>query len=140
MEGLTVKPSNAMQMLRWAIIAAMSEHMNRNYLTGTAIKKNFEITGTYTWEQVDDLKKKIMDMNQSEWPALIMVLFEGLPEKPEQTESFMNGYRKDFPKHERNVRLEQCYEWLTEFGYQMSTEEIQMMSGTHPCFQSEVKA
>ena len=133
-EGLTVKPSNAMQMLRWAIIAAMSDMLNHNYATHQEIKKNFELTGTYTYELADDLEKKIMDINQSDWPMLIMVMFEGLPEKPEDTESFVSGYRKDWPKHNRNTRLEQCYKWLTEFGYQMSTEEIQMMSGTHECF------
>ena len=139
-EGLAVKPSNAMQMLRWAIIAGMSDFFKHNYWTSEKLKKNFEIQGTYIQEQIDDLQKKIMEMNQSEWPVLIMVLFEGLPEKPEEIERFTNGYRKEFPKYERNNRLEQCYAWLTEFGYEMSTEEIQMMSGTHPCFQTEVKA
>lgn len=138
-QQLTVKPSNAMQMCRWAIIAAMSDFMKHNYWTSSGLKKNFEITGTYLEEQIDDLQKKIMAMNQSEWPTLIQVLFEGLPEKPEDTESFTNGYRKDFPKHTRNTRLEQCYAWLTEFGYQMSDEEIRMMAGTHECFGGEKK-
>ena len=138
-EKLTVKPSNAMQMLRWTIIAAMSDHMDHNYQTGYAIRKSFGITGTYTWDYVEELKKQIMKTNQSQWPLLIMILFEGLSEKPENIESFATGYRKDFPKHKRNTKLEQCYEWLTEFGYQMSTEEIQMMSGTHPCFQTKME-
>ena len=81
----------------------------------------------------DDLKKKIMDMKQSEWPVMSQILFEGLPEERKNIESFASGYRKEFPKHQRNTRLEQCYEWLTEFGYQISDEEIQMMSGTHDC-------
>ena len=36
-------------------------------------------------------------------------------------------------KYDRKVNLELCYEWLTEFGYQMSTEEAEMMAGTHEC-------
>ena len=132
--GLTVKPSNAMQMCRWAIIAAASDFMRHNYWTGERLKKNFEITGTYIEEQIDDLQKTITKMNQSEWPTLIQVMFEGLPEKDDEIERFTNGYRKDFPKHQRNTRLEQCYAWLTEFGYQISDEEIQMMAGTHECF------
>ena len=136
---MTVKPTNAMQMCRWVIIAAMSDFMKHNYWTSSGLKKKFEITGTYLEEQIDDLQKKIMAMNQSEWPTLIQALFEGLPEKPEDTESFTNGYRKDFPKHTRNTRLEQCYAWLTEFGYQMSDEEIRMMAGTHECFGGEKK-
>ena len=139
-EGLTVKPSNAMQMLRWAIIAHMSDTIDHNYNTYTGLKENFDLQGAYRWELVDDLEKKIMEMNQSAWPALIMVMFEGLSKDRKDTESFAGGYRKEFPKWHRNTRLEQCYKWLTEFGYKMSTEEIEMMSGTHPVFQTEVEA
>ena len=138
-QELTVKPSNAMQMLRWTIIAAMSDMMNHNYETKTGLKKAFGIEGSYFWEQVDAIEKVFMEMNQSEWPMYIMVLFEGLPEDADKGESFASGYRKEMPKHQRNTRLEQCYKWLTEFGYKMSEEEIQMMAGTHPVFQEEMK-
>ena len=138
-QELTVKPSNAMQMLRWTIIAAMSDMMNHNYETKTGLRKAFGIEGSYFWEQVDAIEKVFMEMNQSEWPMYIMVLFEGLPEDADKGESFAGGYRKEMPKHQRNTRLEQCYKWLTEFGYKMSEEEIQMMAGTHPVFQEEMK-
>ena len=138
-QELTVKPSNAMQMLRWTIIAAMSDMMNHNYETKTGLRKAFGIEGSYFWEQVDAIEKVFMEMNQSEWPMYIMVLFEGLPEDADKGESFASGYRKEMPKHQRNTRLEQCYKWLTEFGYKMSEEEIQMMAGTHPVFQEEMK-
>ena len=138
-QGLTVKPSNAMQMLRWTIIAAMSDMMRHNYETGQNLRKVLAIEGAYTWEQVDAIEKVFLEMNQSEWPTYIMVLFEGLPEKAEQVESFACGYRKEMPKHQRNTRLEQCYKWLTEFGYKMSEEEIQMMAGTHPVFQEAMQ-
>ena len=132
-EGMTVKPSNAMQMLRWTIIAAMSDLMNHNYNTYQGLKKAFELQGTYSWDYVDMMQKKIMEMPQSEWPTMIMILFEGLSEE-RKFESFTSGYRKEWPQHQRNPRIEQCYAWLTEFGYQMSDEEIQMMAGTHELF------
>jgi ParB family chromosome partitioning protein len=131
-EGLTVKPSNAMQMLRWAIIAALSDWANHKYCW-MPLKAKFELTGEYTWDYVDDLERKLMEMPQKEWPGLILMLFEGLPMN-DQIETFASGYRKEWPKWKRNTRLEQCYKWLTEFGYQMSDEEIRMMSGTHECF------
>ena len=138
--GLKVKPSNAMQMLRWTIIAAMSDMIDHNYNNYTGIRNIFELEGAYQWDLVDGLEKKIMEMNQSEWPGLIQCLFEGWDESQKNTEKFANGYRKDFPKWQQNTRLEQCYKWLTEFGYQMSTEEIEMMAGTHAVFQTEVEA
>ena len=131
--GLTVKPSNAMQMLRWAIIAAMSDLMNHNYNTYGNLKKAFELTGTYFWDYTDGIEKTIKEMNQSQWPLMIQILFEGLPEERKEIESFASGYRKEMPTWHRNPRLEQCYKWLMEFGYEMSDEEIQMMDGTHEC-------
>lgn len=137
--GMTVKPSNAMQMLRWAIIAGMSDSMDHNYNKYNQLKKMFELQGTYRWDLVDGLQKQILEMKQSSLPLMIMIMFEGLPEPPKEYESFASGYRKEMPQHIRNTRLEQCYAWLTEFGYQMSDEEIQMMGGNHPVF-GEVKA
>lgn len=131
--GLTVSPKNAMQMLRWAIIAGLSDFMNHNYNTYANLKKCLQLEGTYFWDLTDALKKQIMDTKQSDWPVLIQILFEGLPEEKKEIESFAKGYRKEYPQFQRNPRLEQCYEWLTEFGYQMSDEEIQMMAGTHEC-------
>jgi ParB family chromosome partitioning protein len=139
-DGLTVKPSNAMQMLRWTIIAAMSDMLDHNYNNYTGIKTIFELEGAYRWDLVDSLEKQIMEMNQSQWPGLIQCLFEGWAEDQKKAETFACGYRKEFPKWQRNTRLEQCYKWLTEFGYQMSDEEIKMMAGTHPVFQVEVEA
>ena len=133
-EGLTVKPSNAMQMLRWAIIAAMSDMVDHNYNLYTELRKKFDLKGDYRWDIVDDLEKKIMEMPQSKWPCLILAMFDGIPEEKKDTQSFAVGYRKEWPEFTRNTRLEQCYKWLTEFGYKMSEEEIQMMSGTHDCF------
>ena len=132
-EGLTVKPSNAMQMLRWVIIAGMSDLINHNYRSYEDIKKKFNLTGTYSWDYVDNLQKLIMEMKQSDWPKLILIMFEGCPEDRKKVESFTTGYKGDPPEHQRNTRLEQCYAWLTEFGYQMSTEEAEMMAGTHEC-------
>ena len=138
--GLTVKPSNAMQMLRWTIIAAMSDMMNHNYNNYTGLKSVFALEGAYRWDLVDGIEKKIMEMSQSEWPGLIQGLFEGWSGDRKDAEKFAGGYRKDYPKWQRNTRLEQCYKWLTEFGYQMSTEEIEMMAGTHSVFQTGVEA
>ena len=53
---------------------------------------------------------------------------------------FADGSRSyQLPKFKKNAQMELCYKWLTEYGYQMSTEEIEMMSGTHSIFQEEIK-
>lgn len=132
--GLKVTQKNAMEMLQWALIASMSDFVDHNYNRYEMARDAFDVKGQYRWEMVDDLKQKVMQMKQSEWPTLILVLFEGIPKEKKQYESFAGGYRKEMPVYQRNTRLEQCYEWLTQFGYQMSDEEIRMMSGQHECF------
>ena len=132
--GLKVTPKNAMEMLQWVLVTAMSDIIDHNYNRYGMVKEAFDLKGMYRWELVDDLKEKILKMKQSEWPTLILTLFEGIPKEKKEYESFACGNRKEMPQHQRNTRLEQCYEWLTQFGYQMSDEEIRMMSGQHECF------
>ena len=115
----------------------MSDIIDHNYNRYGMVKEAFDLKGMYRWELVDDLREKILKMKQSEWPILILALFEGIPKEKKQYESFAGGYRKEMPIHQRNTRLEQCYEWLTQFGYQMSDEEIRMMRGSHECFGKE---
>ena len=73
----------------------------------------------------------LLEMPQKQWPNLILLMFQG--EKETKAMSFTYGSRSEWPKFDRKVNLELCYEWLTEFGYQMSTEEAEMMAGTHEC-------
>ena len=133
-EGLTVSPKTAMRMMQWAMIAAIGAM--ESYDTPTlSINKRFELTSMVIPDRIEKMSKIILDMPQKQWPNLILMMFEG--DKEPKTLSFTCGGRYDFPKYDRRVRLELCYEWLTEFGYQMSTEEIQMMSGEHACFKKE---
>jgi len=130
-EGLTVSPKTAMRMMQWAMIAAIGAM--ESYDTPTlALNKRFELTSMSIPDRVENMSRIILDMPQKQWPNLILLMFEG--DKEPKTLSFTCGGRYDFPRYDRKVRLELCYEWLTEFGYQMSDEEIQMMSGKHACY------
>ena len=138
-DGMTVSPKNAMRMMQWALIAAFTCMLE--YRTPTlTIKNRLGIEGHNIPENVADLSKKIMEMPQSKWPALILVMLEGEWEgqkaKPPMFAEGSRGYQ--MPKYKKNVSLELCYEWLTEFGYQMSTEEAEMMAGTHSVFQEKM--
>ena len=139
-EGLNVSPKNAMRTLQWALIAAFSAMMN--YESPTAeVKKRLGIEGTNIPENVANMGKKMMELPQSKWPGLILLMFEGnWRENSKKPPAFAYGSRSyQLPKYCQNVPMELCYNWLTENGYQMSTEEIEMMAGTHPVFQTEVE-
>ncbi len=133
-DGLTVSPKTAMRMMQWTLIAAIGAMMS--YDTPTlALQKKHGLNGMSIPERIEKMSRIILDMPQKQWPGMILMMFEG--DKEPKTLSFTCGGRYDFPRYDRRVRLELCYEWLTEFGYQMSDEEIQMMAGTHPIFRKE---
>lgn len=135
-EGLTVSPKNAMQMMQHALAAAFGCMIN--YTTPTmAIKERMGVTSHVIPEIIAEVTNRLMDMPQSKWPGLILMMFESdWRERKAKPPMFAEGSRGyEFPKFKRNVMMELCYTWLTEFGYQMSTEEIDMMAGTHAVFQ-----
>ena len=129
-EGLTVSPKNAMRMMQWAMIAAFGAMMTYNTPT-LALIKRFDMQQMSIPERVEKMSKILLEMPQKQWPNLILLMFEG--DREPKTLSFTCGSRSEWPKFDRKVNLELCYEWLTEFGYQMSTEEAEMMAGTHEC-------
>ena len=140
-EGMNVSPKNAMRTLQWAMIAMFGAALS--YETPTqALKKKLGIEGHTITDNVAEMGKKMMEVPQSKWPGLILLLFEGdWQEYRKKPPTFADGSRNyQFPTYSKNVRMELCYNWLTENGYQMSTEEIEMMAGTHPVFQTEVEA
>ena len=47
-----------------------------------------------------------------------------------------NGYRKEFPRYKRNVKLELIYKWLQMLGYEMSTDETHLLNGEHAAYHS----
>ncbi len=139
-KDIGVNPKNAMRMMQWALVAAVMSMMAYSTPTLT-IKNRFGITSAYIPEEQAEIAKKMMELPQSSWPELILMMFhgdyEGQKGKPPM---FAEGSRScQFPKYSKNVPLELCYEWLTEFGYSMSSEEIEMMTGEHECFKMEAK-
>ena len=135
-----VGPKNAMRMMQWALVAAFTSMTSYDTPTMT-IKNKLGIVSSVIPDEQEKLTKKLMELPQSEWPSLILMMFsgdyEGQRRKPPTFADGSRGYQ--MPKFKRNVPLELCYEWLTEFGYSMSEEEIQMMTGTHPVFQEVLK-
>ena len=130
-ESMTVSPKNSMRMMQWGLVAALGAMMN--YSTPTlALVKKYEMQQMSIPDRIEKMTKILMEMPQKLWPGLILTMFEG--DKEPKTLSFTCGGRYDYPQHDRKINLENCYAWLTEFGYSMSDEEIQMMAGTHECY------
>ena len=137
-EKMKVSPANAMQMLQWMIIAAMSAAYSYNSPTST-MKKRFGIETYNIPEIIGEMYRNIKELPQSQWAGLILQFFEGDTESEHTSlQGYADGYKREFPKYKQNKNLDLCYMWLTEFGYEMCTEEIEMMAGTHPVFQQKM--
>ena len=129
-QKMNVSPKNAMEMLQWALVAAGGMVMDYNKpektlrnMAGLENEWNIPV-------RVETVSKYIKDLPQSKWPELIFLMFEG----DGNGNSYAYGGKYDLPKWQEAKHINFCYEWLTQFGYKMSDEEIQMMSGTHECF------
>ena len=134
-EEMKVSPKNAMEMLQWALIATLCADIDYESVN-QVLRKEKILEGYNTQDNLVRVREWIKKESQSRWPAVIMMIFEG--DKAGKN-GYADGTRKERPKYRKNSKLDFEYEWLTQFGYQMSDEEIQMMSGTHPVFQTEVK-
>ena len=134
---MKVTPTNAMEMLQWALIAAMVMMMGYNTPDKTmrkmaGLEKEYVIP---TREK--EMFKYIHSMPQSRWPELIFLMFEG---EESQSGGYAYGSKMDMPNWQDCPRINFCYQWLRQFGYRMSDEEEQMQIGTHECFQEAIKA
>ena len=131
---MKVTPKNAMEMMQWALIAAVSCMIC--YQTPTQrLRKEIPIKSYNIHEELQEIRDWLMETSQHRWPELILKFFEGetAPEKI----GYVSGGSYEMPKHQEHKKLDLCYEWLTQFGYRMSDEEIRLMSGEHECFGKE---
>jgi len=134
-EKMTVSPKNAMEMLQWALIAAMA--MAFTFETPTEkIRKDstIPVEGYNTPTALMEVYKWINTAPQSKWPGMILMMFEG-----DRTQGTVDGAKYRMPEYRKNVKLELCYMWLQAFGYRMSDEEETMLAGTHQVFQESAE-
>ena len=134
-EKIKVTPGNAMEMLRWALIAGMAMAFNYDTPTETVRKDDqIPVSGYSTPENLENIRKWIFSVKQSKWPGIILMMFEG---DNGWRRGYADGPKRERPYYKNSKSLDLCYEWLTDFGYQMSDEEEQMQAGTHECYQKK---
>ena len=134
--GMKVTPKNAMEMMQWALIAAVGCMIC--YQTPTQrLRKEIPLKSYNIHEELQEIRDWLMETSQHKWPELILKFFEG--ETAPAKIGYVSGGSYEMPKHQEHKKLDLCYEWLTQFGYQMSDEEIRLMSGQHECFGKEAE-
>ena len=127
---MTVNPKNAPVMMtfmaRAVVLHAMAYSSARDQL-----KELLEIPDNVSWEnRLPKTQEQLHKFEITDMAKIIILIFEG-----DRLESYVDGVKsREFPKYKPNVILDECYEWLSAYGYHLSEQERQLMTGTHPCF------
>lgn len=103
-------------------ICSMFDIDYENEYTEEAQKKKEDVAKYTTWATNDKI------------PKLIYAMFGD-----EKKLNCAQDYRLKAPMFQENPKLNLIYYWLSTLGYEMADEELQMMCGTHPIFQEELK-
>lgn len=136
-EKLTVTSKNRETVLRGALYAHLLEVVVYNGPDRNTVSAMFGIEiNKYDAKREEKLYNGLGSINDHDLPALIYALY-GDDAKQDCT----SHYKSSFPEFSCNgsIKLKVLYHWLVSLGYEMSTEEMQLLDGSHEAFK-EVKA
>lgn len=132
-EDLSVTRNNEQLVLLGAVFAGGFNAMNYNSADRTILNKVFGIdpSEAYISNREEKFWNGIDKISGNDWAKYSYSLFGD-----DANQYCCNGYRREFPKYSRSVKLALIYRWLTSLGYEMSTEETQILSGDHEAFKA----
>ena len=130
--GFSVTKKNEPLVILGAVYACCYNSISYNSADRTSLYKlaGIEDTG-YIPEREEKFWAGFEKISGNDWAKLVYALF-GDADISSTTE-----YRKSFPVYSRNVKLELIYRWLCSLGYDMSTEEAQLLSGDHEAYHAK---
>lgn len=131
---IKVTPTNAMEMLQWALIAGTVMTVGYN-LPDKMLQEMAGLEKEYVIPNREKgMFKYIHSLPQGRWPELIFLMFEG---EEKNSGGYAYGSKYEKPKWQDCPRINFCYQWLRRFGYKMSDEEEEMQDGTLDCFEEK---
>lgn len=134
MENLrcTAKQREAVFMGAYSLIVLRSV----TYMTLGDISKVAGIDDKYFDNRREEKAVKLAHESYDNTQQCIEVIYKLFNDK--EKEFYANDYRARYPEYKFNPRLEAMYHWLTQLGYQMSSEEKLVAAGTHEIFQQNI--
>lgn len=137
---LSYTRSNAMSILKGALIAGTYNELNYNGsdrdLLAQTLFNVADMKATFSGELRDKRHdiKCYMDLADAVVPRLVYALFDDSTK-----ETCSTDYKHALPKYQKSGKLTLLYQWLQSLGYEMASEEQQLLNGTHSVFQEELK-
>ena len=131
-EKLTVTSKNRQEILLGAIYAATLEAVEYNSPDREALCKILGIENTYGSKRSAQYAAAIATLKNDDLARIVYALF-GDSEKRGCTGT---GSTRDFPEFKLGIELNLLYNWLAMLGYEMSTDEMALMSGAHEAYKA----
>lgn len=129
-ENIHITSKNRSDVMYGALMAHLLEAVDYNSPDRSSICKLFGIeTNVYDSNRSQKLLDGINSIHDKDIPMLIYAGF-GDADK----ENCTRNYKGDFPNYHPSTKLSILYKWLKMLGYEMSTDEIQLVNGEHPAF------
>ena len=132
-EKLTVTRKNESQVILGAVFAGSFNAVNYNSADRVMLHKVIGIDPSEAY--ISDREKKLWDafdrISGNDWAKLVYSLFGD-----DANQTCASGYKREVPKYTRSIKLELIYRWLCSLGYEISTEEAQIMTGDHEAFKA----
>ena len=126
-EKLTVTKKNHETVLFGALLASLLDALEYTHQDGATIKALFGIETGYTPNLGLVIAEKLGMITDETLPRLVYAGYG------DSAKELCTGttYRGNFPEFICNGKLKLLYEWLQRLGYELSTEELSMMDGSH---------
>lgn len=134
MENLrcTAKQREAVFMGAYSLIVLRS----MTYMTLGDISKEAGVDDKYFDKRRDEKAVKLAHESYDNIQQCIEVIYKLFNDS--EKEFYANDYHARYPEYKFNPKLEAMYHWLTQLGYQMSSEEKLIAAGTHEIFQQNI--
>lgn len=123
---LTLNSKNREAMLTGLVRAIISHGFKYASVSSTALCAVIGEERNYQSGEEKRITELLLAKPESTYPGIIYAAF-----CDKADEGYHSTYKKQWPRHSENLRLDALYAWLTSVGYVMSDEEKAMQDGTH---------
>ena len=134
-EKLSVTKKNRETVLFGALLSVLMDSISYVSQDGETIKALLGIEFGNYYEPNKHLKiaEKIGEITDEKLPCLVYAGFG------DDAKDLCTGstYKGNFPEFHCSGKLKLLYEWLQRLGYELSTEELSMMDGSHAGFRAK---
>ena len=137
-KGLAVTKANMELIKEGAFMALICEqHYYNSHINKREVYQEIGgVDGIKELYMTDSILEAVVKAYDSDpkkvYPAIIYASFgDGASEYLHTT------YKGEYPKPQKNRRIQLLYRWLVSLGYEMSDDEKGLMDGTHPIFKNK---